>query len=895
MDDTSLGLTILFNVGGSGEASLHSIGKEIDTIASKAAAASVAMTDGKGSKPGLSDSIDRSEASMAALELAAQKVDMVFRGITSIGESMVGFGTAVVGGFASVTGIMLDQMGEVETSLVRIMSLGNMSRQAAMDTAERTLDLATALPGSIRDMTTLTANLMEAGIDVNKVYGTYQSIAASMGGVNADVLEMTKNLGKESQRQVTVASGIVDLAASLGETGSRFKMFQQLMAGFLETGNVGRIRNRLNLEARETIKAAGMKSGKWDVQDATEGMMQYLMKSGKLGTGALMAASWEGIKEKFADMPTFMARMIGGMPGSGGPFDMLVKKIYGVQTEIINAFEDPKFIESARKALQPVIDAMAKSLEFLAGVIRSVFNFIKDNPSIVRLGISLLAVAGVVSIVTGAFLVLVGVIGSFIAGAALISVTVGPALLGIIPLLLWIVGGLAAIAATTYVVYSAFQNNFAGIKEFAIDVVTVITGIIELIENLGYAGKGTSALTEETFEALNARGLLPFFRNLEIWGARAITYWEVFRDKMSSAWDSNFGPRLSASFDKVSAAVGRVFTAVIRVVNAFGLFPEAIGVSSTDAATSAGKLADDIIYVIDLIVGAVGGVSDWIDSLVGSTEDASINIVQLGSLFLGIWNMVMIVANAFEFMGGVAMIALSPVVALIAGLTRTFGGLVEAITKVSRGDWSGAVDAIVKGVSSGVDVGIKTLTTMAGAGGAIAADGLKGYMDRTDAAINAKEGHDARMTQLEGYNKLHPGASGDKLDIFLPQEYPATWNTPLSTEKFYADYPIAGQPRNREVSDARYPLVEERPTLPQDFRQYMQSLESEGKSDTYFRQMLEIMRAQEKEKAGKAVGTTQIVVQSVIDSRVVAESVVSTLEEGRAAGNGAQISDFINF
>lgn len=877
MADQGLGLAILFSVGGTGEATLGNIAKEMQNIATQAVATSQAMTNGKGSQPGLGAAIDTSGASMVALEQAAMAADTAFRGITSIGSTLIDFGASVIGAFAGVTSTMLDQMGEVETSLVRIMSLGNMSRQAAMDTAEHTLDLAMALPGSIRDMTSLTANLMEAGVDMSKVYGTYQSISDRSHTINKEVLEMTKNLGKESQRQVTVGSGVVDMAASFGETGARFKMFQHLMTGFLSSGNAQRIKNRISIQAREAITEAATAGGKWDTTKATEGMMAWLEKTGKLGTGMLMSASWEGIKEKFGDMPTFFARMVGGMPGTGGPYDQMVKQIFAVQTEILTAFEDPKFQASVKGALAPIFKVMVGVLHEVAEGIKGVFAFVKEHPELVKFAVSFMAVAAVVAIVAGAFLVAVGTIGSFVAAITLLLAVAGPGILMVFPAVIALAVALAVALGAGAAAIAAYQADFGGIKQFFGDLSVLIQGTIELFQNMGIAGADTSAISEESFVALNERGLMPFFRNIEMWIPRVMAFWEELKGKLSYGWNYGFGESLSQSFTKVSEAVKRVIFAVSLIIDAINGVPAASGTTLGKAEEDASSLADKILWVANTIAEAADRFSNWIHTMVGTTPNAMNQIMSLAVILLTVKNVVELIGDAFVMFGSIALIALSPVVGMIAMLASGLSSFTVTMGQVLAGDWEGAAKTQANANMQRDGMAAMAFTAKLGVAGLQA--GASSY--ETDAAdlagIRTKQrlvgqaSDERKAWGTPDPQNFFPGA-------YIDQSYPAIWNTPVNPGGVPLGPQQSAPSLGWDNGTTYAPGAVTNPTLPADFLKSRADSEATGRTEELFAKVAGMV-SQGKAGPGQNQQKIQIIVQSILDGRQIAEAVAEHQEE----------------
>jgi len=762
----SLDLPIIFSVTGPGQAQLRAIGQGLNMMAAQAGM--VGSATGKSSQVmGLfSDKTHSSELRMLQMARAALSFQYAFQGMANVGTGLMDIGVGIMEGFQNAATLMLEEMGEVELSITRIAALSNTSQKEARVTAEKVLDIAFQLPGTMRDLTNLTANLAEAGLNATTVIGTYASLSQK-GAVNKESLKLAEGLTSEAEKQVTLASSVVDLAAAMGETGSRFSMFQYLFSDYLKTGLSQKIRGRLTFEARDAISKEAKKGGGWDPKAAVEGFLKYMGTKGLFGSGLIAARTWEGIKEKFADLPRYFAKLIGGMPGTGGMFDQLVSSLYEIQQLLFQTFDDPKFAKSIQGAIIPAFRIMVGITKQLAAALGGLFQFIAEFPILTKLAVALTGVAGVVLTFVGAVIALVGSLGAFAALIMLLSDVILPALaiaIGTVVIGFQVLVPILAVAtAAGAAFYAVWTSDFGGIRTTIQNLFVLGSALMEVIENLDKFGDGWSAIEEDTFKDLEDQGLLNTFSNMVQWIARAHEAYKTFMGTFTMGWSKagGLGERFSNVWVRLSEAMLRVGTAVQQVLVALNLIPET-GSDSMDNAAEAGHgFANALLRILDLVAKVSEGFADWVDATTGDVPRMMTQMNQFYSSVLMIKNAFDMLVDSALMFGGMLLMGLGPVLGMLVAITATTTRWLSLMAAFATGDFKGigkilAGPSMVDDMKLGMDIA-----------GAFSGMGMKalGY-GMTELPKDAMEFRDAQLAMGTGQNAVRGRADDLANDPF---------------------------------------------------------------------------------------------------------------------------------
>jgi len=259
----------------------------------------------------------------------------------------------------------------------------------------------------------------------------------------------------------------------------------------------------------------------------------------------------------------------------------------------------------------------------------------------------------------------------------------------------------AAIAAASYIIYSAYRKNLGGLADF-IDGITTKIGLVWR----GLAGLiGDGAVTEELADKLKAAGLWDFVVWVYQLSARLGALWEGFREGLGTVFDTQ------TVFGDLISSIVNLFGAIGELLG-FGGDLDKMGQDSYNTFAILGFVIGGIAKVLLLpIVGMMYVLGFWLRVVAGIIEGADFIISKLS-----------IIGRALKVLGALSLIALSPliIVLLLAAapliaigyliyrlydylidLAGGWDGLWDSI--VSGADWTGgALDMIWEGLGMGV-------------------------------------------------------------------------------------------------------------------------------------------------------------------------------------------------
>ncbi len=185
-------------------------------------------------------------------------------------------------------------------------------------------------------------------------------------------------------------------------------------------------------------------------------------------------------------------------------FAKLLKLIDGLS-------KNEKFLKAMADGVQLVSDILGPLIFGLLEMAQTTADLIAANPGLVKFALILSLVVGTVFLLTGAFILLVAAVGTFVliglpamvtGMAALTSVmaAVGAAVFPVLVVL-------AALTVAALLVKTAFDENFGGIRDTVNKVKVGFLGFLEIVKNWR---DGTSSMSKETAENLKKAGILDF-------------------------------------------------------------------------------------------------------------------------------------------------------------------------------------------------------------------------------------------------------------------------------------------------------------------------------------------------------------------------------------------------
>jgi len=336
-----------------------------------------------------------------------------------------------------------------------------------------------------------------------------------------------------------------------------------------------------------------------------------------------------------------------------------------------------------KDALDPVVDLLTKTMILGGKAIGAVANFIKNHPGLVKFGVVLTLVGSALMAVVGTVVAAAGAFGAFVISATiglavieLVAFAAAPLALSLLPFLAL---GLVGVGTGALVVAASWQP----LVEIFGKACTLISAVSEAFQNWGATGTSVSL---ETAEELEKAGLMETFKEIVGWIKWAELAWDGFKQRLSEGWKTT-GPKLSAAFDKISLAFGRVFEAGKRIAEAMGLIPKSTEQNVGEAQGFLDTFADIILGVAD--------VAAWVMDLVAQAIDAVIPHVG------GIVEEIMEVYMAFVILKNIGDVAFSflrlgfnLILIPLREIWHTAVGLGRALVALTKGDFAGMRKAL---------------------------------------------------------------------------------------------------------------------------------------------------------------------------------------------------------
>jgi phage-related protein len=297
--------------------------------------------------------------------------------------------------------------------------------------------------------------------------------------------------------------------------------------------------------------------------------------------------------------------------------------------------------------------------------------FVKAHPFVIKFGLVMASVSAILAIVVGTLMTAIAAIGGFLLIVIPAITMAVPALIGAFSTLATIIAPvslvLAKIAGMATVIYTAYENNFGGVRTFVQQVADAFTGLYEVIVNWS---NGTTEMSEETYASLQDAGVAEFIIGLGGYIAAMIDVvkqvGQQIRDNLGYIWSP-----IKKTVKEVFEAIGKtfeVFWSAFQVIfggvseNFDGTRRQVVGVKEVmhglgvvvtgallkiQGIAFAVKVALDYISpvlhfigrviraVVDIVRGSIKGIGDAIDAV---KPQFTIAITQISGAFTRLWN-----------------------------------------------------------------------------------------------------------------------------------------------------------------------------------------------------------------------------------------------------------------
>lgn len=454
-----------------------------------------------------------------------------------IGNSFLKAGSSILGVFKDVLTQTQSIGMEFENFDVTLTSLFGGAEQGAKKSQEalsKLFDFAKKSPLEVGDVKDLIVTLQSQGINA------FDQATGAISGTRQEFLAFLTDL-KSFKPEVS---------------NERFKLAIQ---NYIGSGEKKTMRTVFDMGDIEDIIGHS-------VSDTAEGRMNDIIemveKKGLTGLSESMSKTWQGVASNISDAFTQIYYSI----ASNGVFDKLKEAFVGVANTIIEV--EPERLQALGKTIAEGLNIIVTPItivaEKLAGLISSIISLCETNPELVKLIMTVTAIAG-------AFLTLVGIalkITSALSGLSLMLLTFGKSFSDIGSLVkvgsMKMLGTLIPLTATIGLLYLAWKSDFAGLRTLVTNFVSNVQGAFSTARQALSMNVGDMMIT--------VRGLQntgDFWSNITVGLIKIGTFWRALCD----AWnDYTLSEDLFLKCQELG--ILPLITAILDLKYRFSLFKE---------------------------------------------------------------------------------------------------------------------------------------------------------------------------------------------------------------------------------------------------------------------------------------------------------------------------------
>ena len=354
-----------------------------------------------------------------------------------MGNSFVNAGRGILGVFSNVlnqTKIIGSEFENFDVTLTSLFGGASEGAKKSQEALSKLFDFAKKSPLEVGDVKDMIVTLQSQGINA------FDKATGAITGTRQEFLAFLTDL-KSFKPEVS---------------NERFKLAIQ---NYIGSGEKKMIRTVFDMGDIEDIIGHA-------VSDTAEGRMQDIIemveKRGLTGLSEEMSKTWSGVASNISDAFTQVYYSI----ANNGVFEKLKSSFVGMANSIITL--NPERLQAMGKTIAEGLDIIVEPIVWVSDKVSKLINAIIDlcetNPSLVKLGMTLSALAGT-------FLVAIGVVlkaTSALSGISLMWLAFGNSFNSIGYLFktgaLKMLSVLLPLTATIGLMYLAWKSDFAGIR-----------------------------------------------------------------------------------------------------------------------------------------------------------------------------------------------------------------------------------------------------------------------------------------------------------------------------------------------------------------------------------------------------------------------------------------------
>lgn len=407
--------------------------------------------------------------------------------LTQVGGAVTSVGKSIGGIFTSAANSVINVSKEVKSARITIDNLWGGAKKGA-EAFNKMKEYAMTSTFEFKDLLSTMIMMKAVGIDINDTLtttsGKTQKITDYAGDLAALFPDMRNMYGH-------------GIRASMGA-----------IKEFIAEGNTRQLLTGAGLDIETVLgekKGGDIKTRSRQIADLIEKINAFGMTANMMGQPA----------QRLSNLSDILFNLQYQMSESG--------KVYEKYSEIVKNLTEPlmkidnktwfELGKSLGEAFNVILDPLVSLSKYIGSIIPKFIDFIKQNPALVKIAVTIGTIASAGLILAGALLTLGG-------SVRLIQF----AYKGLIPLqkgflaFLKISNALSKAslisfgqwAVALFLFYKAYQTNFMGIKTLLQDVGNVLEATVSLLMGNG--------LSVDTFNYLRERGLIPLVESLYAFG-----------------------------------------------------------------------------------------------------------------------------------------------------------------------------------------------------------------------------------------------------------------------------------------------------------------------------------------------------------------------------------------
>ena len=567
-----------------------------------------------------------------------------------IGNSFLKAGSSILGVFKDVLTQTQNIGMEFENFDVTLTALFGGAEQGAKKSQEalsKLFDFAKKSPLEVGDVKDMIVTLQSQGINA------FDQATGAISGTRQEFLAFLTDL-KSFKPEVS---------------NERFKMAIQ---NYIGSGEKKMMRTVFDMGDIEDIIGHS-------VSDTAEGRMNDIIemveKKGLTGLSESMSKTWQGVASNISDAFTQIYYSI----ASNGVFDKLKEAFVGVANTIIEV--EPERLQALGKTIAEGLNIIVTPItivaEKLAGLISSIISLCETNPGLVKLIMTITAIAG-------AFLTMVGValkITSALSGLSLMLLTFGKSFSDIGSLVkvgsMKMLGTLIPLTATIGLLYLAWKSDFAGMRTLVSNFVSNVQGAFSTARQALSMNVGDMMIT--------VRGLQntgDFWSNITVGLIKIGTFWRALCD----AWnDYTLSEDLFLKCQELG--ILPLITAILDLKYRFSLFKEGFIQGWNEISNKVKEFIMGLLSSLDgtIFDSLLDGVTRFIQKLSENDPESWREFGRIIGELSAKFVLAFVALKTFNSIAGKVMAVVSifsKLAGVVKGIPSLFGGLGSKIGNV---------------------------------------------------------------------------------------------------------------------------------------------------------------------------------------------------------------------